>query len=59
MKLQMIGQLTGQLFQNRDRTCEVNTGMKLKGSEGAIFTHEKHFIHVNDFKSTKSIRKFY
>lgn len=40
-------------------TCEVNTDMKLKGSEGATFTHEKHLIHVNDFKSTKGVRKFY
>ena len=39
-------------------TYEVNAAMRLKGSEGVTDTHKGHFIHVNNFKSTNSTKKF-
>lgn len=40
-------------------THEVNTAMKLKDSEGLYSHMKEHFTHVNNFKSTISIRQFY
>lgn len=49
-KQQMIGQKIWTDFYNKDMTHELNTAMKLKDSEGTVFTHEGTLYTCKQFQ---------
>lgn len=46
----MTDQTDWTAFYNKDMTPEVNTAMKLKDSEGTIFTHKRTLYTCKQFQ---------